>query len=195
MAGPPLESTWPRITADPGSPGRGPRAYQPAIPPAWHLDRLVRRPAEPVQGARNADAGDGDPHREGGWLVAAHRAEAASGVDPAGCSVLCWGAGYRGGLGMATPACEHPASSANATAAAGTATVVPVRPSRAIVRVSLDREVPTLEVARPGIEHGRGVELRRYCRSARQPDREEVALRPGEVPVVVPHDDLEAAQR
>jgi hypothetical protein len=78
---------------------------------------------------------------------------------------------------------------------AGKATVLPARPSRAIVRVSLDREVPTLQVARPGIEHGRGVEFRRHCRSARQHDREEVALRRGAVPVVVLHDDLEAAQR
>src|SRR5215218_8755619 len=61
--------------------------------------------------------------------------------------------------------------------------------------VSLDREVPTREVAGPGIEYGRGVEDGRQCRSARQLDREEVTLRPGEVPVVVLHDDLEAAQR
>jgi len=61
--------------------------------------------------------------------------------------------------------------------------------------VSLDLEVPALQVARPGIEHGQGVEFRRHCRSARQLDREEVALRRAEVPVGVPHDDLEAAQR
>jgi hypothetical protein len=61
--------------------------------------------------------------------------------------------------------------------------------------VSLDLEVPALQVARPGIEHGQGVKFRRHCRSARQLDREEVALRRAEVPVGVPHDDLEAAQR
>ena len=61
--------------------------------------------------------------------------------------------------------------------------------------VSLDRDVPSSQVARPGIEHGRGVEVIIQGGRGRQLDREEVARRHGEVPITVLHDDLEAAQR
>ena len=82
-AGPDLESTWPRITADPGSPGRVPGAYQPATSHrvgAW----TVLSDARPSRSRALATPKSGDlhPHRHWGRSIAADRAEAAAASTP-----------------------------------------------------------------------------------------------------------------
>src|SRR5688572_27659842 len=64
-----------------------------------------------------------------------------------------------------------------------------------VAKVLSDGEVATAKQSRPGVDHGLGVELRTQRGRARQLDGEIVTPRWGAIRIVVPHDDLEAAQR